>query len=74
MAKITFTIEDVPEKGSVRFTSEPSFETMIKRLQSGHELTAAMGYACFVMNQLQGKSKELARENRHAIVLPKLVT
>lgn len=72
MAKVTFTIEDVPEKNSVKFTSHPSFEDMMKRLQSGHGLTAAMGYACFVMNQLREKSKEISRESRPTLILPKL--
>lgn len=62
MAKITITIEDLPN-GSVKVEATPNFETMMKLDISGNSLTSAHGYALFVLNQVRKKSKEFNPNN-----------
>jgi hypothetical protein len=57
MAKITITIEDLPN-GAVKVAAEPTFETMMKMHLSGDGLTAAHGYAFNAINEIRRTSKQ----------------
>lgn len=67
MAKVIITIEDIPE-GKVKVVSDPSFEIMAKRTLSGHDLTAAHGYALRALNAIT----DAAKQQRIITKLPKL--
>lgn len=68
MAKIILTIEDGPG-GKVRVTSNPSFETLMKKHRSGHELTSADGYALRAINAIMAESKS---KEPTKILIPRL--
>lgn len=70
MAKITITIEDLTLTGGVKVVSEPNFETMMKGHLSGHELTAAHGYALAALNLIRTKSKEMKHQMK--VLIPRL--
>lgn len=70
MAKITLTFEDNPE-GGVKVVAEPSFETLMKKMASGHDLTAADGYAISALNTVR-KISESNSPNK--ILIPKVRT
>ncbi len=57
MAKIVITIED-NENGTVKFTMDPTFETMMKMQDSGHKLTSAHGYAISAANHVRSESRK----------------
>lgn len=57
MAKVTITIEDMPD-GTVKADINPSFETLAKMAVSGHELTSAEGYAIACANAMRKESKK----------------
>lgn len=67
--KITITIEDKPEE-KVSVVSDPNFETMMKMITSGEELTGAQGYALFVLNKIRERAKEPTTKS--PIWLPRL--
>lgn len=69
MAKITITIEDGTgaQKGTVRCTSSPSFETMAKILERGHPPTDAEAYALMALTSIYGQSKKLKQERQQLI-------
>lgn len=57
MATVTITIEDTHD-GKVKTVCTPNFETMMQMNASGHELTAAHGYALRALNALIQASKD----------------
>lgn len=57
MAKITITIEDLPNN-AVKVVCDPTFETMMKMHLSGIGLTAAHGYAFKAINEIRRTSKQ----------------
>lgn len=59
MAKLTITIEDLPN-GRVKMVCTPNFETLVKMDLSGEHLTAAHKYALKVIMTIYKESK--ARE------------
>lgn len=62
MAKITLTVEDLPN-GKVEVRMEPSFETLMKMDISGHKLTSAHGYAMRMALEARKVSKEQGNGN-----------
>lgn len=58
MAKIVFTLEDMPD-GVVKTTLQPTAETLLRKIAShGPEsLTSAEGYAMFLVNRLREEGK-----------------
>lgn len=68
MAKVVFTLEDKPD-GTVKCTLEPTGETLLKKIAShGPEsLTAAEGYAMFLVNRLRDEAK---RQGASRIIVP----
>lgn len=69
MAKITFTIEDQPN-GSVKTVANPNFETLAMKINSGHEITPAEGYALAAINRIVQVSKD-NEEKTNKIFIPK---
>jgi hypothetical protein len=69
MAKITITIEDAPN-GTVKVTSDPNMETVFKMIDSGHDLTAAHGYAFRALNQIRKDSQNTKEPSK--ILVPRL--
>jgi hypothetical protein len=70
MAKIVITIEDNPQ-GGVKVTSNPTFETMAKMVNSGgHDVTSAHGYALKMVNAALKTSKE--KDSSIIMQLPKV--
>lgn len=57
MAKVTITIEDLPND-QVKIEATPNFETIMKMDISGERMTSAHGYALFMLNQARLKSKD----------------
>ena len=70
MARITITIEDLPE-GGVSVVSDPNFETMAMMDRSGHRLTSAHGYAISTLNHMRKVSKN-NNEKDSLVKIPKL--
>lgn len=68
MSKITITIEDT-ERGTVKVTADPTFETMVNAIVSGQD-TAAMAYAIACINAVRAKSKEAQSESKLITSLP----
>lgn len=66
MAKVVITIEDMAFSRGVKVVAEPNFETMMQAHLSGHELTAAHGYALAALNKIRDVSKKM----KHEIVAP----
>lgn len=58
MSKIVVTIEDKPD-GNVKITSEPNFETLAMKVDSGNTITAAETYALFALRKIREASKSL---------------
>jgi hypothetical protein len=67
MAKVTFTIEDI-EGGKVRIEATPNFQTIAMMAKSGHELTAAHGYALRMIRAVNEAAKE---SGSMKIILPR---
>lgn len=55
--KVTLTFEDRPE-GGVKVVMEPNFETLMRMMVSGHELTSAQAYAVHAANAVRHASKQ----------------
>jgi hypothetical protein len=70
MAKVTFTLEDMPN-GTVKTVLTPSGETLLSKVAShgAESLTAAEGYAMFLVNQLRVASK--AQTSRIIVPMPR---
>lgn len=70
MAKVTITIEDMPEN-KVRVISTPSAETLLQKIAShGPEsLTSSEAYTLFVLRQLREESKNQRSTN---IIVPRI--
>jgi len=68
MAKVTISIEDLPN-GKVKVVSDPTAETMFKMKLSGHELTAAHGYAFAALNKIREESRSLGKLN---VLIPRI--
>jgi len=60
MADVTITIKDMPN-GTVEVKCEPNFESMLRILDSGHELSSAEGYAVGALNAIRWASKQEGR-------------
>lgn len=58
MARITITVEDLAE-GKVSIKSDPTFETMAKMVNAGHEISSAHGYALRMLREARALSKEI---------------
>lgn len=56
MAKVTIEIED-KDLGKVKTVVTPSFETLMKKINSGEGLSAAEGYAFTAINAIREASK-----------------
>lgn len=56
MAKILIEIEDNAD-GSVSVKATPNMETFFKMVNSGHDMTAAHGYAFAALNKIRQVSK-----------------
>jgi hypothetical protein len=56
MAKIVLTIEDRID-GNVKIVSDPTFETMAMKLESGGNISAGEAYALFVLRKIRETSK-----------------
>lgn len=57
MAKITITVEDMPN-GTVKIVADPTVETMIAMEMSGQKMTAAHGYAVKALNEVRKSAQE----------------
>ena len=68
MAKIEITIEDLPNN-RVAIKSEPNFETMMKMMVSGNQLSSAHGYALCALNAIRRESK---KQGPTKILVPRL--
>jgi hypothetical protein len=70
MAKVTFTIEDIPG-GKVKVVMTPSAETLLQKIAShGPEaLTAAEGYSFTAVNAIRTASK---RQSNIIIPVPRI--
>ena len=68
MAKVIITIEDLPND-EVSVIAQPNFETMMKMVVSGHEVTSAQGYAVNALNSIRKSAKE---EGRMKINVPRI--
>lgn len=68
MARITITIEDLPQN-KVKIEMNPNFETMMKMEISGSKMTSAHGYALCAVNAIRKESKRLGPQR---IFVPKL--
>lgn len=60
MASITLTIEDKID-GNVRIVSNPTFESMAMKVDSGEDLSAAEVYALYCLRKIREKSKQQDR-------------
>ncbi len=69
MAEVKITIKDLPT-GGVEMKCEPSFETMMQMMQSGHDLESSHGYAISCANVVRELSKQ--KESNMIIKVPKL--
>lgn len=67
MAKVTITIEDLPN-GKVRTVSSPNFETMAK-MAKAEALTSAHGYAITGLRAIHAASRE---QGNLIVKIPKL--
>lgn len=72
MAKVTITIEDHPIMDKVSAKCEPSYETLMKMLQSGTELSPAHWYAILAINTIRNKSKKQNKLDK-GILMPSRV-
>lgn len=59
MAKVIIEIEDKIIEGKVKTTLTPSIEELLKKLDSGHGLTSAEGYALVAANAIREASKSI---------------
>lgn len=57
MAKILIEIEDLPDN-KVRVVATPNFDTMMRIVASGNEITSAHGYALAAMRAIRECSKD----------------
>ena len=71
MALVTITFEDKPE-GGVKVEMTPNFETLMKMMVSGHELTSAQAYAIHAANAVRHASKQ--QGDRLPILVPRIGT
>jgi len=69
MAEITIKIKDLPS-GGVEVKADPSFETMAKMVDSGHELTSAHGYCMAALNVIKELSKR--KDDNMIVKIPRL--
>jgi len=69
MAKITITLEDLPD-GKVKLVVDPTIETFFKMDLSGHSFTPAQGYAVAAVNHVHRESKK--QQGDIKILLPKV--
>lgn len=67
MAKVTITFEDVG--GNVRAVVEPSFETLMKKHASGHQLSSAEAYALYAARAVREEAK---RQGSTRIMIPRI--
>lgn len=58
MAKVILTIEDNPDRKTVKIVSNPTFETMAKMIQSGESMSDAHGYALAMIRTAREIGKE----------------
>jgi hypothetical protein len=58
MAKITITVEDLPN-GKVKIEAKPNYLEIMAKDISGNHLTAADGYALAMLN----RAREVSRQN-----------
>jgi hypothetical protein len=70
LPRIIITIEDT-ERGTVKVTSDPTFETMVSAIHSGQD-TAAMAYAITCINAIRAKSKEAGEKSKLITSIPGL--
>lgn len=70
MAKITITIEDLPN-GRLKVACDPSAETMAKRIIGGEKSTSAHGLALAAINAIL---KEKREQERGKIILPRVLS
>jgi len=66
--KIVITITDLPN-GKVEVKSDPSFETMMKMIDSGTEPTSAMGYAIYALRKIKEEAKSMGSTK---ILIPRI--
>lgn len=59
MAKVIIEIEDKIIEGKVKTTLTPSVEDLLKKLDSGHGLTSAEGYALVAANAIREASNSV---------------
>lgn len=57
MARVTITIEDLPGN-KVKVEANPNFETMMKMIDAGHDMTSAHGLALAMVNRAREESKK----------------
>jgi len=57
MSRFVITLEDLPN-GKVKVEATPSAEEMFKSNLSGHDMTAAQGYALTALNAIQKAAKD----------------
>jgi hypothetical protein len=70
MAKITITIEDLPN-GNVSIVANPTVEEMIKgTMSNARGFTAAEGYAMGLCNKAQEISREMASKLK--VLVPRM--
>lgn len=60
MATIVITIEDKLD-GTVKIVSTPTFESMAKKVDSGHGPTSGEAYALFALRKIREASKKQGR-------------
>lgn len=70
MAKVIITLEDNLDKG-VAVKAEPNFETMMKKVNSGNNLSSAEGYAISALVHIRNKAKE--QEGLMKVGIPKVI-
>lgn len=69
--KVTITIEDLPND-KVKITCDPTGETLMKMIQSGEDVTSAMGYGIGLINRAREISKEADKSGLMKIAMPKV--
>lgn len=64
MALIKIEIEDNPTTGNVKVTADPPWETLAKKIDSGHdmEMTGAETYALIILRKIRELSRGIDRE------------
>lgn len=71
MSKVVLEIED-KEDGNVKTVAYPSFEALIQKLNSGHKLTPAEGYALAAINRIMEVSRDSEKLSNNIYIPPTL--